>query len=105
MNTSTISIVQMEEAMCFVRKKLMKSKPADPDERATLKKGDTKLDQCIISLIKRQKHIKVVDRSEFGWGTVHYYQDNLLATDLEDEKNLNRAEKEAKKVESLASKH
>ena len=95
----------MEEAMSSAREELAKIKPADPDERAALKKADTKLDEGIKSLIERQKHIKVADRSEFGWATVHYYQDDPLASDSEDEKNLNRVEKEARKeAERLASK-
>ena len=47
----------------------------------------------------------MADRSEFGWATVNYYQDDPLASDSEDEKSLNRAEKEARKdAERAASK-
>ena len=44
---------------------------------------------------KRQKHIKVADRSEYGWVTVGVCEDDALADDSEDEKKLERAEKEA----------
>ena len=47
------------------------------------------------ALGKRQKHIKVADRSDYGWSTVQHYDLNPLASDSDDEKRLEKAEKEA----------
>lgn len=76
----------------------IKLKPTD-EERAAFKrveKGNKCLAEC-------QKHIKVTDRSEFEWAIVHHYQ---LFLDSEDEKNLNKTEKEVRKdAERLVNKH
>ena len=45
----------------------------------------------------QQKHIKVAHRSDFGWGAVQRYQADPLADDSDDEKQLRRADKEAKR--------
>ena len=91
--------------MCSAKEELSKVKPADPNEKAALKRAETKLSEGTKALAERQKHIKVADRSEFGWATVHYYQDDPLASDSEDEKSLNRAEKEVRKdAERVANK-
>ena len=37
-------------------------------------------------IINRQKHIKVADRSEFGWATVEEYVADELADNSDDEK-------------------
>ena len=42
-----------------------------------------------------QKRIKIADRSEFGWGTVNEYEDDELASDEDDAKRLEKAEKAA----------
>ena len=74
-----------------------KVKPTAPEEKATLKRAEEKLNEGIKALAERQKHIKVVDKSEFEWAIVNYYQDHPLASDSEDEKSLNQAEKEVRK--------
>ena len=66
------------------------------------------LDEGLKSLATRQKYnnIKIVDLSEYGWVTVKHCQDDPLASDSEDEKNLGRVEKEARKdAKCQASKH
>ena len=55
------------------------------------------LDEGAKALATRQKFIKIADRSEFGWATVKYYQSDPLASDSNDEKDLGRAEKEARR--------
>ena len=48
---------------------------------------------------ERQKHIKIVDRSDNGWATVEYVEDELA--DNEDDKRLLRADARAgKKLKS-----
>ena len=44
------------------------------------------------SLKKRNKHIHIADTSEDGCDTVRMYEANPLASDLEDESRINRAE-------------
>ena len=52
-----------------------------------------------------QEHMKLADRSQFGWATINYYWDDPLASDLKDGTSLNWAEKEARKdAERTASK-
>ena len=46
-------------------------------------------------LLKQQKLIKIADREEHGWDVVRHYVSDDLASDSEDEKNLNRARREA----------
>ena len=67
--------------MCSAKEELAKVKPAVAEEKATLKRAETKLEEGTKALAEQQKHIKVADRSEFGWATVNYYQDDPLASD------------------------
>ena len=46
-------------------------------------------------LATRQKHIRIADRSEHGWNTVMEYEADELASDSDDEKKLEKAEKAA----------
>ena len=48
-------------------------------------------------LAKRQKHIRIADRSEFGWGVVAEYEADELADGSDDEKRLEKAEKSAER--------
>jgi len=48
----------------------------------------TKLEQGIKALAAKQKHIKMADRSKHGWNTVAHYQEDLLASDPEDDKEI-----------------
>ena len=56
-------------------------------------------------ITNRQKHIKVADRSEFGWATVEEYVADELADNSDDEKRLFKAEARAgRKVKTAKSK-
>ena len=66
--------------------------------RKAIKKADTFLDQGLKALDKHQNHIRVADHSEFGWATVEFYESNPLATDADDEKRLEKAEKDAERA-------
>ena len=48
-------------------------------------------------LVTRQKHIKIADRSDHGWITVAEYQDDELASNSEDKKRIEKAEKAAER--------
>jgi len=54
------------------------------------------LDEGVLALKICQKHIKVADRSRFGWGTINHYKSGPLTDDEDDEKHLHRSEKEVK---------
>ena len=58
-------------------------------------KVNNSLNESIKALEKRQKQIKVADSSEFGWTTVQHYDSNPLAENTQDEKHLEKAEKDA----------
>ena len=48
-------------------------------------------------LTRRMRIIKIADRSDHGWNMIAEYENDELALDLDDEKKLARAEKEAEK--------
>ena len=50
------------------------------------------------SLEKRQKHIKVTNRSDLGWSMVEHYDGHPLVDNSDDEKCLEKAEKEAERA-------
>ena len=56
-------------------------------EKEALKKVKTHLDEGMKALGKWQKHIKVADRSDYGWSMVQHYNSNPLASDSDDEKD------------------
>ena len=56
-------------------------------------------------LHNRQKRIKLADKSEFGWATVHEHIDDKLADDEADASKIRKAEKRAgARVKSLQEK-
>ena len=66
--------------------------PSDLREKAALSRATELSEEGTSALKTWQKHIKVVDHSRFGWGTVRNYQSDPLA---DDEKQLRHSEKEA----------
>ena len=88
----------VEESMGAVKKELMKIQPATSEDKEAARKAVLHLDEGIKTIERRQKHIKVTDHSEYGWVTVGVYEDDALANDSEDEKKLERAEKEAERI-------
>ena len=48
-------------------------------------------------IARRQKLLKLADRSEFGWAVVEEYIDDDLAEDSDDEKRIERAERAAER--------
>ena len=46
---------------------------------------------------KRIKTIKLAGKSDYGWAAVSEYLSDELASDTEDEKRINRSEKQAEK--------
>ena len=85
------------ESIASAKKQLEKMVLTDEVKKALLKKAAEHLDDSVSALKMRQKHIKVADHSEYGWNMVRHYQNDPLASDSEDEKELHRAEKDAMK--------
>ena len=94
----------MEESIAAARSELAKMTPAGENEKEALKKATASLDEGAKVLATRQKHIQLADRSEYGWATVKYYEDDPLAANSDDEKCIKKAEKEAQReVEKKAN--
>ena len=55
-------------------------------QKAAFKRTENHLDEGIKAITKRQKHIKVADRSDYGWATVQAYDTDDLASGSDDEK-------------------
>ena len=72
-------------------------KSSAPEERESLKKVESSLEEGLKQLATRQKHIKITDRSDFGWGTVAHYLEDPIASGPEDEKEVDRTESHAEK--------
>ena len=85
----------IEESISSAQRELRKITPVGEEQKEAWKKVDGFLDEGIKSLEKRQKHIKVADRSDYGWATVEHYDSHPLADDSDDEKRLEKAEREA----------
>lgn len=73
----------------------------DVSKKPAVKKNLAKAQEALKDgkgvLVTRQKHIKLADRSENGWNTVNEYQDDELASDSEDEKRIEKAERAAER--------
>ena len=75
----------------------MKVNANNEPDKEEIRKAETLLDEDLKIIEKWQKHIKVADRSEFGWSTVKHYESHLLTADSDDEKRLEKAEKEVER--------
>ena len=58
-------------------------------------KAKQELEEGTQLIVKRQKVIKLADKSEFGWETVNEYLADDLASDDEDAKRIKKAERSA----------
>ena len=88
----------IEESLSSAQRELKKIEGVGDVQKESLKRVDSFLEEGIKSLEKRQKHIKVADRSDYGWATVEHYDSHPLADNSDDEKRLEKAEKEAERV-------
>ena len=83
----------IDESITAAKQELARLKPTEKGQQECLKKAEAHLDEGKKALEKRQKHIMVVDRSNYGWSTVQQYNINPLAADSEDEKRLEKTRK------------
>ena len=66
----------------------------NPDDKTSLERAVSVLEEGLKAIQMRKKHIKIVDRS---LATVPQYQSDPLTSDSGNKKDLNRAEKDARK--------
>ena len=69
---------------------------------SAVEKAKTSLEEGMTSLKTRQKHIRIADRSEYGWAAVEEYVEDELADGEDDEKRIQRVDFRAGKSLSLS---
>ena len=62
----------------------------------------TLVDKAKASIHRRQKLIKIADRSKDGWKVVEEYESDELASNSEDEKRIRKAKEAASRKRRLA---
>ena len=88
----------VKEHIDAARKELGKLNPIEEHNKAIVKKTGELLKEGIKAIKVRQKHIKIADMAELGWAVVAAYEEDELALDLDGEKWIYRAEREAVQV-------
>ena len=83
----------VNDAIQSATSQLEKVKPATAQDTAALKSAKELLQQGTKAIAKRQKHIRLVDRSDYGWQLVEAYQQNELAENEKDAMKIEEAEK------------
>ena len=78
-----------------VRERLTEVSAAIHQMPVAVERAKTAIQEGMNPLKKRQKVIKIADRSDHGWATVEKYVEDELAEDSDDEKCLFRAEARA----------
>ena len=91
----------MEDSIGATKKKLSQFvdslTTSSEGQKESLKRTISHLDGGIKAITKRQKHIKVADRSDYGLAIVQAYDTDDLVSSSEDEKRLEKAKKEAER--------
>ena len=67
--------------------------PTVSGQQEALDRAKQELQKGLELLAGCQKRIKMADRSEYGWAVVDEYEDNELASDEDDAKKIEKAEK------------
>ena len=88
----------MGESISAVKKELSQladglATTSSEAQKAALKRTANHLDEGIKAITKRQKHIKVADRSDYSWATVQAYDTDDMASGSDDEKDLRKQKK------------
>ena len=82
---------KMENATVMMKK----IDPSTAPNKEALEEAKKELEEGIQLISQRQKLIRLADRSDYGWDTVHEYEKDELAEDDDDAKRLEKAEKAA----------
>ena len=85
----------VKDQLDAVGRQLDQFEPSSMVQKELLEKAEEELTKGVMLIAARQKRIKIADRSEFGWGTVDEYEEEELASNNEDEKRLEKADKAA----------
>ena len=75
-----------------VKEKLSEAETALNQTPVAIERAKTAIQEGMEIINKRQKLIKIADRSEHGWATVDEYIEDALADNSDDEKRLFKAE-------------
>ena len=78
-----------------VKEKLTEAETTLSRMPAAVESARTAIAEGMSLINKRQKLIKIADRSKYGWATVDEYVEDELADNLDDEKHQFRAEARA----------
>ena len=78
-----------------VKEKLSEAETALNQTPVAIERAKTAIQEGMEIINKRQKLIKIADRSEHGWATVDEYVEDELADNSDDEKHLFKAEARA----------
>ena len=81
------------------RKELGKLNPIEEHDNAIVKKTSKLLKEGIKAIEVRQEHIKIEDQAKLGWAVIAAYEEDELALDSDNEKQIYRAEREAEQVD------
>ena len=79
----------MASAATHLKKVLL----ASDKDKATLEKVKKELEEGASALVERQKHIRIADQSEHSWETVAVYIGSDVATNEDDARRIEKAEK------------
>ena len=87
----------LDNSLGSAKKELEQLTSSSDGQKNALKRAVSHLDEGMKAIAKRQKHKKVADRSDYGWATVKAYDTDDLASGSDDEKRLEKLEKEAER--------
>ena len=88
------------DCIASATKQLGKITPTSDKDKATVEKTIKELEEGATLIVQRQKFIRIADQSEHHWQTVAAYKGNDLASDEEDAKRLEKAERTAEQQAS-----
>ena len=87
--------LEVSDHMSAATSQLSKLRPSTDKDKATLEKARKELEEGMNALAERQKHIRIADQSEHSWETVVAYIGNDVATNEDDARRIEKAEKTA----------